>query len=194
MRFGRADSCFSLSTCSFGSYYPASTNSVYPNKKPLSGKVTSMKTIRKYVSLLCILSIVPCWIQPALGAEGGSGGSVPVVLQKGFDLLKTAGPAVALGTWREGGGLDEDMNGKDETSAFKEMVKRLRNYRSYEVIEIKEIGSTSKILYVSMSFERGVLYGSFLVWKSDRDWVVQQMDFNTKPQVIMPWLNAGGDK
>jgi hypothetical protein len=45
-----------------------------------------------------------------------------------------------------------------------------------------------------MSFERGVLYGSFLVWKSDRDWVVQQMDFNPKPQVIMPWLTSGGDK
>ena len=154
-----------------------------------------MKAIRKYVRLICILSIVQCWLQQAVGAEGGSGGgSVPVLLQKGFDLLKTAGPVAAFGTWREGGVLDEDVNAKDEINTFREMVKRLRNYRSYEVIEIKEIGTTSKILYVSMSFERGVLYGSFLVWKSDRDWVVQQMDFNTKPQVIMPWLTSGGDK
>jgi len=57
---------------------------------------------------------------------------------------------------------------------------------------MKEIGTTSKILYVSMSFERGVLYGSFLVWKSDRDWRIQNLEFNSKPEVIMPWLALAG--
>lgn len=42
--------------------------------------------------------------------------------------------------------------------------------------------------------ERGLLYTSFLVWKSDRDWLVQHLDFSTKPEVIMPWLALGGGK
>ena len=90
--------------------------------------------------------------------------------------------------------LDEPAKAKDETNRFKEMVKPLRNYRSYEVIEVREIGKTSKILYISMSFERGMLYGSFLVWKAERDWIVQRLDFSTKPEIIMPWLVLGGGK
>jgi hypothetical protein len=152
-----------------------------------------MKAILNHVQLICVLSILQCCLQPAVCAEGGSG-AVPALIQKGFALLKSASPVEALDTWREGAVLEDEANARDGINTFKEMVKRLRNYRSYEVIEVKEIGSTSKILYVSMSFERGMIYGSFLVWKSDRDWIVQHMDFNTKPQVIMPWLNCAGDK
>jgi hypothetical protein len=90
--------------------------------------------------------------------------------------------------------LSEGVQGTQEASRFKETVRSLRNYRSLEVIEVKEIGKTSKILYLAMNFERGVLYGRFLLWKSDRDWVVQHIDFSTKPEVIMPWLALGGGK
>ena len=84
--------------------------------------------------------------------------------------------------------MAQDAAAKEELKKFKEVVSPLKEYRSYEIIQVKEIGKTSKILYLSMSFERGVLYGSFLVWKSDRDWIVQHLEFNTKPEIIMPWL------
>lgn len=149
-----------------------------------------MKTIIARLRFLWLLSIAQCCLWQAVGANA----PVPVALEKGFQLLKSAGPVPAFEAWREGGVLDDAAKTSDEATKFNEMVKLLRNYRSYEVIEVKEIGKTSKILYVSMSFERGVLYGSFLVWKSERDWIVQRMDFNTKPEVIMPWLALGGGK
>jgi len=154
-----------------------------------------MKTINAHLRFLWLLSLAPCGLWPAVGAGFGDlNASVPVAIGKGFQLLKSAGPVAAFEAWREGGVWDDAAKTTDETNKFKEMVKPLRNYRSYEVIEVKEIGKTSKILYVAMSFERGVLYGSFLVWKSDRDWIVQRMEFNTKPEVIMPWLAVGGGK
>jgi len=119
--------------------------------------------------------------------------TVPVVLEKGFKLCQSAGPVTAFEAWREGIVL-ENARTTDQAIQFKEMVKLLRNYRSYEVVEVKEIGRSSKILYVAMSFERGMLYGSFLVWRSERDWAVQRMDFSTKPEGIMPWLALGGGK
>jgi hypothetical protein len=149
-----------------------------------------MKTITAHLRFLLLLSIAQCCLWQAFGANA----PVPVALEKGFQLLKNAGPVPAFEAWREGGVLDDAAKTAIETNKFKEMVNPLRNYRSYEVIEVKEIGNTSKILYVSMSFERGVLYGSFLVWKSEQDWIVQRMDFNTKPEIIMPWLVLGGGK
>ena len=37
-----------------------------------------------------------------------------------------------------------------------------------------------------MNFERGVVYASFLVYNAEKDWVAQKMDFNTKPETIVP--------
>ena len=34
----------------------------------------------------------------------------------------------------------------------------------------------------SLNFERGAVYASFLVYKTSKDWIVQHMDFNTKPE------------
>ena len=45
-----------------------------------------------------------------------------------------------------------------------------------------------------MSFSRGALYASFLIYKADKEWVVQNMEFNTKPEVVMPWLVLEGTK
>jgi hypothetical protein len=151
-----------------------------------------MKTINAPIRFLWLLSIAQCCLGQAVGANA----PVPVAIEKGFQLLKSAGPVPAFETWREGGVLAEvDKTTQDAaTTKFKEMLKPFRGYLSYEVIEVKEIGQTSKILYLSIRFERGVLYGSFLVWRSERDWIVQHMDFNTKPEIIMPWLALGGGK
>ncbi len=157
----------------------------YGNKKE-----ATMNTIIAHLRFLGFLSLAQCCLWPAIGADA----TVPVAVDKGFRLLKGAGPVAAFEAWREGGVLDDGTKTPDEANKFKEMVKPLRNYRSYEVIEAKEIGKTSKLLYVSMSFERGVLYGSFLVWKSDENWLVQRMEFNMKPEVIMPWLLLRGAK
>jgi len=45
-----------------------------------------------------------------------------------------------------------------------------------------------------MIFERGIVYARFLVCRADKDWVVQTMDFNTKPEAIMPWLTFERNK
>ena len=49
---------------------------------------------------------------------------------------------------------------------------------------------SSKIVYVSIEFDRGAVYGGFLVYKTDQDWVVQNMEFNIKPELILPGLTG----
>ena len=118
---------------------------------------------------------------------------VPPIVQKGIALYASAGPVQALETWRQGGLLDGSRNDVQQTETFREMVRPLRNYLSYELVATKEICRTSKIVYLAMNFERGLLYASFLVYhRADKEWIVQNMDFNTKPDVIMPWLAFEG--
>ena len=148
-----------------------------------------MKTITSYIPLFLILSIAQCCMwQPRSAAAGDLSTSVPSAVEKGLHLLKTAGASVAFDAWCQGGLLAQDAAAKEQLKKFKEVIGPLKEYRSYEVIQVKEIGKSSKILYLSMSFVGGVLYTSFLIWKSDRDWLVQHLEFNTKPEIIMPWL------
>jgi hypothetical protein len=113
---------------------------------------------------------------------------VPPVIGKGLQLLKSAGPGAAFESWREGGLLEEYPEAAQEMSKFKELLRPLRRHQSYEVVEVRDVGRNSRILFVSMTFERGVLFGSLLVWRSDAEWIVQHMEFNTRPEIIMPWL------
>jgi hypothetical protein len=46
----------------------------------------------------------------------------------------------------------------------------------------------------AINFERGAVYARFVVYHAERDWVVQNMDFSTRPESILPWLSFAGDR
>ena len=72
---------------------------------------------------------------------------------------------------------------------FRRIDRLLGNYQNFEAIDAKPIGKTSQIVYLSMNFERGAVFAKFTLYRTAKDgWVVQHMDFNTRPEAIMPWL------
>ena len=85
-------------------------------------------------------------------------------------------------------------DGKPEKLAgyFSRMDRTLGGYKSHEMIESKQIGQSSRIFYLSINFERAAVYARFLVYRTDKDWVVQNMDFSAKPEALMPWLAFAG--
>ncbi len=63
---------------------------------------------------------------------------------------------------------------------------------TFEQIDTKPIGARSRIVYLSIHFQRAAIYARFLVYRTDKDWVVENMDFRPKPETIMPWLAFSG--
>jgi hypothetical protein len=43
------------------------------------------------------------------------------------------------------------------------------------------------VIYLSINYERGAVFARFLLYRA-QDWVVQSMDFNYRPEALMPWL------
>jgi hypothetical protein len=43
-----------------------------------------------------------------------------------------------------------------------------------------------------MNFERSAIYARFMLYRNDKAWVLQNMDFNPRPEAIMPWLAFEG--
>ena len=115
---------------------------------------------------------------------------VPAVLQAGFTLYSSGGADAAVLAWRKGGPLEGDGRAAEQTDGLKQMEHPLGNYKSFEMIETREIGKTSRILFCSLNFGRGAVFASFQMYRATKDWVVQDMEFDTKPEAIMPWLTS----
>ncbi len=132
---------------------------------------------------------------PRASAVGSSNSPLPAVIEAGFDTwTKGVGVEVILSTWQRGGLMEGSNKVGAQASYFRTLSQALGNYRSHEVVLSKAIGRSSQVLYLSINFERGAVYGRFLLYRTDKDWVVQNMDFNARPEAIMPWLAFEGER
>ena len=84
--------------------------------------------------------------------------------------------------------MESDRRAREQTDALKQLAAPLGPLKGCEVIETKTIGQNSQIWYLCLLFERGGIYMRFLLYKTSKDWVVQHLEFNTRPEAIMPWL------
>ena len=130
------------------------------------------------------------WLTQAVAA--GANSSVPPVIQDGFAGWTKGGALFAFDAWQKGGFLEDSRKAASQSSYFRRLDQALGNYKSYDLVETKAIGPSSQILYLSINFERGAVYARFLVYRTDKAWVVQDMDFTTKPEAIMPWVAFQG--
>jgi hypothetical protein len=141
---------------------------------------------KSHAQLFCAIA----WLWLATGFVAQSEPyPLPSIIQKGFTLYSTGGAAPAVEAWRQGGGSDLQKHLSYETQGLQQMATQLGIYKAYEVVDSKGIGSRSRIYYISMQFERGAVFSSFLVYNTaGKDWIIQRVLFNTVPESIMPWL------
>ena len=129
----------------------------------------------------------------SLGTRAAEGAPpIPAIVQSGLKFYTIGGWEAAVTAWLKGGPLEGDKSAKTLMDDFKEIEKTFGPYRSFEAIAMKEITKTSTIVYLSINFERGASYASFLVYRGAKDWVVQRLDLSKKPETIMPWLVLSG--
>ena len=151
----------------------------------------SMNTLAARIRSTSALTMAIGCLSSVIGFGAvGLDSSVPPIVKRGFTLYQSGGVQPAFDAWRHGGILEDDDKSKVAEREFRTMVRPMGNYRSFEVIEIKEITRSSRMVYVSIEFDRGAIYGGFLVYKTDQDWVVQNMEFNIKPELILPGLTG----
>jgi hypothetical protein len=132
---------------------------------------------------------------PLDGATANADASLPAVIESGFALWRKGGGIDgALNSWQRGGLLEGDRKVAAQISYFRSISQALGNYKSHDLLQTKAISRNSQIQYLCINFERGAVYGRFLLYRTDKDWVVQNMDFSARPEALMPWLAFEGDR
>jgi hypothetical protein len=154
-------------------------------------KVTTL-TVRSALAVF----IGGCFIlSPLLAVGAGSNLALPAVIEGGFESWTKGGAVeVIFSAWQKGGLMEGSNKAAVQARYFRNLSQALGNYKSRELLESKGIGRASQVIYLSINFERGAVYGRFLVYRTEKDWVVQNMDFNDRPEAIMPWLAFEGER
>lgn len=118
---------------------------------------------------------------------------MPDVIKKGLALYEKGGVIVAFDSWQRGGMLENDSAGAAKLRAFKEMTAAIGNYKSSDVVRIRQISNHSRLVYFAMNFSRGIIYAKFLIYQAESESLVQNMIFGSRPEAIMPWLALEGE-
>ncbi len=154
-----------------------------------------MKINRLLFRFALIIGLACCCLQPfsRVRAAAGTPGQVPAILQNGFDAwVKNRDASWAFDAWKIGGLMEQDSKPVTLSRYFIHLDQILGRYQSFEVIETKRVTQNSEVIYLSVNFAHAVMFGRFLLYQTDKDWVVQNMDFSPKPEAVMPWLAFEG--
>ncbi|MBE9503539.1 MAG: hypothetical protein IME96_05130 [Proteobacteria bacterium] len=120
--------------------------------------------------------------------------NIPPIIIDGLKQYASEGPEAAIRTWIKGSAMEEKTEESlSYAKSFKEIEKFYGKYITFKLIEITEIAETSRVITISMDFERGPIYAKFLAYKSKQEkfsaeWILVSFDFNTKPEIIIPAL------
>ena len=113
----------------------------------------------------------------------------PSLIAEGLTAYKANGPEAAIKVWIKGSAMEKKA---EESLAYAKNFKQLGEfygkYLDYQLIEVKEITETSRVVIISMNYELGPVYAKFLTYKAKTGWILVSFDFNTKPEIILPAL------
>lgn len=153
-----------------------------------------MKNTRILIGCGLIIVIGCCCLLRLPAARAADPGApLPQILQDGFKVwAKQEMPGLAFTVWKKGGVLEENKKPEALAIFFASVDRNLGKYSSYEIVDSKSVGPSTTIYYITMRFQHAAVYSRFLVYHTDADWVIQDMDFSLKPEALMPWLSFEG--
>ena len=153
-----------------------------------------MRIISLVSRTVFVLGVRILWLLPVQELGAAPNSALPAIIEAGFQSWAKGGAVdTILSNWERGGLMEGSNTAAVQARDFRNISSTLGNYRSHEVIQSKSISQLSQVIYVSVNFERGVVYGRFLLYQTDKGWVVQNMHFSERPGAVMPWLAVQGE-
>ena len=145
-------------------------------------------SLRRFAALFAFL----CLVFAPLTRAADTDTPLPAIIGIGFKLWAAKDVSYAFDAWKTGGLLENDNKSGRLASYFNRMDRTLGNFKGYDIVDSKRVSANSRTVYVAINFEHAAVFGRFLVYRADKDWVVQDMDFSPKPEAVMPWLAFAG--
>jgi hypothetical protein len=114
-------------------------------------------------------------------------GKIPDIIMSGLNVYKEKGPEAAVKEWIKGSPVEGQKNALSQANVLLQVEAFYGTYKSVELINIKNVTSTAKMVYVQLNYENGPVFAYFVIYnKGDNNWIVTNFQFHTDPASILP--------
>ncbi len=120
------------------------------------------------------------------GAADTSSEEVPKVVLSGLDAYKAEGPDAAMKAWIKGSPIEGSKEALSQANNLRQIQDFYGAYKTFHFIQSRNLGPTSRMIYLALDYEKGPVFGKFLVFRAEQGWILTSFLFNTHPEQILP--------
>jgi hypothetical protein len=145
--------------------------------------------MRKRVFLLSLCALL--FVQLTASAQSADTNKpgvedVPPVILSGLQGFKDKGPEEAVRIWIKDSPIDGSKEAVTQANSLRQVQDFYGAYQSFEVLIAHDLGHRTRVLYLTLEFEKGPLFAKFVVYRSNHRWILTSFNFNTKEELILP--------
>jgi len=130
-----------------------------------------------------LLALAPCVLA---GAADTSSEEVPKVILSGLDAYKAEGPEAAMKAWIKGSPIEGSKEALSQANNLRQIQDFYGAYKTFHFIQSRNLGPTSRMIYLALDYEKGPVFGKFLVFRAEQGWILTSFLVNTHPEQILP--------
>lgn len=139
-----------------------------------------MRRLVLWVCAVCVLSVPRIYSQ----SEGGT--PLPKVLVAGFDSYRAAGPDEALRVWLRNSPLEGSPDLGAQAKILHAAQGEFGPWRSFDVVGIHQVSPSTRIVYMTLDFDRGPLFAKFVLYRTEPGWIVTNLLFSPNDADVLP--------
>jgi len=111
---------------------------------------------------------------------------VPKVILSGLDAYKAEGPEAAMKAWIKGSPIEGSKEALSQANNLRQIQDFYGAYKTFHFIQSRNLGPTSRMIYLALDYEKGPVFGKFLVFRAEQGWILTSFLVNTHPEQILP--------
>jgi hypothetical protein len=144
--------------------------------------------MRKIAFLVLTCALAFCHLASATTLPASdqkrASGDIPPIILSGLDTYKDKGPDEAVKAWIKGSPIEGSKDALSQANSLRQVQDFYGTYRSFDVIEARDLTTKTRILYLVMNYDSGPLFAKFVVYRAEKGWILTSFNFNTHDEII----------
>jgi len=111
---------------------------------------------------------------------------VPKIILSGLEAYKAEGPEAAIKAWLKGSPIEGSKDALTQANNLRQVQDYYGAYKAFDTISSRDLSPTTRIVYLTLNYEKGPLFAKFLVYRTEQGWILVSFLFNTKDELVIP--------
>jgi len=111
---------------------------------------------------------------------------LPPPIRNGLISYSKEGAAAAVSTWLEHSPLKRTSEVGDIVKMLQGIERLCGRYNGYDVAQVRHFTANTRFIYLQLNYASCPIFGRFVAYEGEPGWLITQLNFNAKPEVILP--------